>query len=161
MPKSWRDDEQLFYALVVRTKNEAGWMVPGQKNIRDGWNPAFQIKVMPFNQVIVGRFIDINGNPLADTRVVVSGLGYDTINLWLLGGWLRSDPIFSAIRTKADGEVRIPVPEGTCGQFLPDHPDWIPLRTSWNKETTVFEPTRLSPAGQIEGTVTDSAPESQ
>ena len=111
---------------------------------------------MPFNQVIVGRFIDINGNPLANTRVVVSALGYDTDNTWLLGGWFRSDPIFSAIRTKSDGEVRIPVPKGTRGQFLSDHPDWIPLRTNWDKETTVFEPTRLSPAGQIEGTVTDS-----
>ena len=156
MPRSWRDEADLYYALVARTKDEVGWMIPGMKNKRDGWNAAFQIKLVPFDQTIVGRFIDIHGNPLENAEVEVSGLGYDDDNAWLLRGWFRSDPILSAIRTKKDGEVRIPVPKGTRGQFLPHHPDWITIRTNWNSDQTVFAPTRLSPAGQIEGTVTDS-----
>ena len=52
----------------------------------------------------------------------------------------RSDPILSAIRTKKDGEVRIPVPKGTRGQFLPHHPDWITIRTNWNSIKRFLHP---------------------
>ncbi len=156
MPRSWRDEADLYYALVARTKDEVGWMIPGMKNKRDGWNAGFQIKLVPFDQTIVGRFIDIHGNPLENAEVEVSGLGFDDDNAWLLRGWFRSDPILSAIRTKKDGEFRIPVPRGTRGQFLPRHPEWVSIRNNWNSEQTIFELIRLPPAGQIEGTVTDS-----
>ena len=166
IPRSWHSDDNYDpqAILIVRQgKERLGWLdlqslrTPASKKQRAAAAPASALEIVlyPRTRMVRGMFVDPDGKPLSQVRVMVDALWQG--NHFGINHYHVEKDELGAATTDQTGSFVLQLPSGTDASLEPEHPDWLRTRIVLKRDVNDLGRITLGRAGRIHGRVVDAS----
>ena len=159
IPGKWLNADSDMYFLVSRKGESLGWHWLGTFQNADVEKPAvrepLKITLLPCNRTIDGTCVDRAGRPMAKVSLHVALLENGSNNPACCPPY--PECLGHGI-SNAEGHYSIKVPEYKICNIVAEHPDYVPVETSYRDDHPGPQQIVLKePAGTVRGRVVDAS----